>query len=544
VSFLCRLWKCLFGHRSGTEGYHEPGLPDSCGGCAVPAIPFVAVKFRDDFAIEYRDGDPERLPFWKRLQAEFEGIEFVRLYRGLENEKFRRLIELAQKSAAARDQRYDPPRFFQWFRVDAPARTRFGALAEQLRAQPEVETAYVEQPGRPPAPIGVPTTNPKFAAEQRYLQAPMQGTVINGGINAVHAWTQAPASTTGAGVKVVDYERGWGFTPPTAPAVAPIPMNHPDLPAVIPIPFGIGNDASSAEHGTNVLGVFGMRDDTTFGVGAAPAAAVHVVTPVVSYTPAGAAVFDHASALQAAIDRLRPLPLPVPVPFGDVLLIEHTIDDPSVPPPDPGAPPGPPRKQVPLELSPANFNLIELATQLGIAVVEAAGNGRPAWTADPRLDLDAWSEPGSPVKPFLPAPPNWRDVPAVPPFKDSGAILASCANVLPAGLLPRAPTWAPIGGRIDCWGWASSVRTASTNLGGWSIGFGGTSAAAAMVAGAAIILQGHELAVRGSQLSPRELRRRLADRTPGVHTPAALPSAPSTPSGLLGVMPNLASLIR
>jgi hypothetical protein len=122
--------------------------------------------------------------------------------------------------------------------------------------------------------------------------------------------------------------------------------------------------------------------------------------------------------------------------------------------------------------------------------------------------------------------------------------LVSCANILPAGLLPRAPTWAPIGGRIDCWGWASSVRTASTNLGGWSIGFGGTSAGAAMVAGAAIILQGHELAVRGSQLSPRELRRRLADRTPGVHTPAALPSATSTPSGLLGVMPNLASLIR
>jgi len=505
----------------------------------VPAIPYITLKFKDDFKIEYRDGDGERLPFWGQLNEMFPGIELLRLYRLLEVDAFKALIAFAQKSAASRDERYDPPRFFQWFRVTAPPHTAFGRLAEVLRSQAEVEAVFIEQPGSPPQPIGNPGTNPQFV-NQLYLRAPVQPGGTIGGINAVHAWNW----TVGTGVKVVDYERGWGFTFPAEPPPAPNPiaMNHSDLPAVNRIPFGIHNDPSCAEHGTNVLGMLAMTDNSAFGVGATPGATVYVVTPVTGYDNKGKALFSHADALLAAINLLRPLPRNVPV-VGDVLLIEHCIDDPSVPPPLPGTPPWPPRKQVPLELIPGNLNVIELATKAGITVVEAAGNGRSAYTPDPRLNLDTWPSATGP-HPFLPNPANFRDdnVQTVLPFRDSGAILVSCANMI-AGEIPWAPSWAPIGRRIDCWGWASSAQTTSTNTEGWKLNFGGTSAAAAMVAGAAILLHAHARAA-GIQLGPREARRKLCNPAAG-HTAAGIQgvSAPNTTSPLVGVMPDLAQVI-
>ena len=175
-----------------------------------------------------------------------------------------------------------------------------------------------------PPPVN-PTDDP-LSNKQGYLSAAPVG------IDAHFAWTHAD----GSGIGFVDLEQGWT-------------LDHEDLPAPIPV---IGPSQQLSEwtgHGTAVLGIVAAVDNDKGVVGIAPQAKVRVVSQWFG------SHFNTAEAIAAAIDQMQ---------AGDVLLIETT------------APPDAKLGWVPAEVQPLPlvFDLIKMATSIGITVLEPAGN--------------------------------------------------------------------------------------------------------------------------------------------------------------------------
>jgi len=175
---------------------------------------------------------------------------------------------------------------------------------------------------------------------------------------------------------------------------------------------------------------------------------------------------------------------------------------------------------VPVEIEPAVFDVVRLATSLGIVVVQAAGNGG--------VDLDTVVNPGG-QQIFNRASPG---------FQDSGAIIVGAAS----STAPHARLgFSCHGSRIDCYGWGENVDTLSsddtnTAINLYTTGFNGTSSATPIVTGAALAIQGLVQAASGDRLAPWQVRMILAD--PANGTPSQSPAVDR-----IGVMPNLRAII-
>jgi len=316
------------------------------------------------------------------------------------------------------------------------------------------------------------------------------------GIDARWTWTLAYGS--GASVGFVDVEQGWNLA-------------HEDLPAIVSLP-GVGQDVNpaSVRHGTGVLGIAVGVDNMKGIIGVAP-------------TPAWVSVASHFrdsdNTEGHVADAIASVLASGALAEGDVILIEYQDYF---------------NRQA--EMEPPVRATIQLATALGMIVVEVAGNlGK---------DLDTVPE----LNPMNPAT-----------FQESGAIIVGgCMSALDATAAghdrwvgvapPGAPPGVPIpasnyGLRVDCHAYAENVVTAGPALNtadalGPGTGpndqyrrdFGGTSAAAAIVAGAAVVLQGMHKAVKNVPLTSQEMRDVF--RTHGT------PQGNGNP-GHIGVMPDL-----
>jgi hypothetical protein len=201
--------------------------------------------------------------------------------------------------------------------------------------------------------------------------------------------------------------------------------------------------------------------------------------------------------------------------FGDVLLLEAQTKI-------GGAGP-----TLPVEVEQAEFDVIRLATAVGVIVVEAAGNGG--------RNLDTWADAAG-------AQPLNR---ASAAFRDSGAIMVGAAT----SAYPHARrVGSNFGSRIDCYGWGENVDTTGDGWMGtattdYTSSFHGTSSAVAIVAGAAVCVQG-AAAASGFRYSPLQMRSVLANPvsgTPSAH-PISTPYGP--PADLIGVMPNLRKILQ
>jgi hypothetical protein len=156
----------------------------------------------------------------------------------------------------------------------------------------------------------------------------------------------------------------------------------------------------------------------------------------------------------------------------------------------------------PVEQVAAVETAIRAAVNIGIAVIEPAGNGGS--------DIDAMLTAG-----------------------DSGAIVVgACADdgqhpSRLAGVLPSN-----FGGRVDCYALGEFVETLDINNGTRS-DYGGTSSASAIIAGAATVVLSIA-AAHGRTVTPPELRDWF--RQPGTES--------SNPvADLIGVMPDVGTLI-
>jgi serine protease len=320
------------------------------------------------------------------------------------------------------------------------------ALLEQLEKLPYITEAYF-------APLAAPAPA-DYVASQTYRGDAPRGL----GVDSVAALV----GTLGNNVQISDIEYSWN-------------TQHEDLSAArqpnTTISNGTASDPfTSTDHGTAVAGIL-SADQNGIGVnGIAPSARLRLVNAY--NTERG---WDVANAVLLAQTNSSP---------GDIILIEQQAF-------------GIGSEYVPVEWVPAVYDAIKLATDSGIIVVEAAGNGGR------NLDDPAYGTSFPQGKP------------------DSGAIMVGSGSIAcNAGIGGQAQRVRNVtsnyGARVNVQSWGSNVATtggygsgAPASNSAYTTVFNGTSSASALVAGAAAAISGHEKATTGTNVSSAALRNLL-----------------------------------
>jgi hypothetical protein len=357
-----------------------------------------------------------------------------------------------------------------FYTVDAPLE-RYEHIASRLRRLRIVQSVYIKPPAElpmPPSNAPVPAVTPDFSSQQGYLKA------ATAGIDARWAW-RVPGGD-GAGCWVIDVERAWRFSHED------LLQNQGGVIAGFP-----PNNVDYRNHGTAVVGMLG-GDTNGRGIrGICPGANIRAVS-----------TFDQnerehtAPAILIGAQALRP---------GDLLVLEMHRPGPrfnfTIRPDQKG--------YIPVEWWPDDFAAIRQAFNLGVIVVEAAGNGGE------NLDDALYDTPGPAF------PPSWKN-----PFRrgsaDSKAIVVG-AGAPPGGAfgVDRSRLgFSNFGKVVDAQGWGRQVVTTGRGelQGGWNEDrwytdiFGGTSGATPMVAGALLCVQGM-LRAAGSTLCTPSMARKL-----------------------------------
>lgn len=232
---------------------------------------------------------------------------------------------------AARMSGSEPPDLLRWLTIECPDDLieELLPVLQQLRLVDWVE----------PRPVSVPAsrdgvvswgTNPKAVGSPAIYGSPF-------GVDTLHAWRVDGG--TGLGVTVADVERGWF-------------LGHEDLLTAKITKYSVFSEASPGTHGTCVAGVLVGADNGVGIVGICPDAELLLVTPI-----RADGVNNLAVAVMVATKA---------VGAGGVVLIEQA--DPIKPPPENGP-------HVLVEVERAVHEAISKATQLGVTIIEPAGNG-------------------------------------------------------------------------------------------------------------------------------------------------------------------------
>lgn len=450
------------------------------------AVRRVIVKWNDELMLPYEDGAEKYLEgevkeLWDTLASQFLGITLKRLYTTASPEQIQALVARALEL----NPDYRPPNFLSYFVIEGNPNIDLNELSYELQGeawQSFVAIAYYDPTGVEPSITG--SANPEFGNQSYLTAAPI-------GVDAQFAWQQ---HSDGAGLKIVVLERAWN-------------TNHDDLPLPkINLLFG-SNSGPNPSHGTAVLGILVAQDNTTGCVGICP----EVMVGLISH-----AQNSRHDVMMAALTQMQ---------LGDILLLEVQLSPANTEDPDydlnyDGALSN--INNVPMEMMEADFALIELATNGGVTVIEAAGNGAQTGAGDLdqlKNDLLGNSQVASLFQHLN---------------NDSKAIMVAAST---------GPTRAPhpqsnFGSRINCYASGEQIRTLAPNNGitNSTNDFGLTSGASAIVAGVAALVQTFAKTTLHRPLGPSELRVLLSNST--INT-----LSNNATSDRIGVMPNLANLL-
>lgn len=431
----------------------------------------IVVKFREETGVRVRHGGlgvdgiygpPRWSPRYRQLKRDLRRVEKIAARHGLRPTPLFPLGERRLELWRERVQRVsgfagvDLNHYVSFELSDLGRRTPVEKIARTIVSIPSVEVVYPEtltvhgfEASVGPMDIAAPGITPTFLGMQGYLQPAPKG------VDAFFAWS-VPGGA-GLGIRVNDVDTG-------------VNENHEDLPDL----FSSDGQGYDPAHGTATLGVIAARDNGIGLKGIAFAAEVGMEL---------ASNLNSAAVIQTAVMEVSP---------GDVVLTEtgKTLNGWDCPcnPTQAG--------NVAQEVYPAQFDVIRMATQFGVIVVEAGGNGCVDYDDE---SFDGWFD---------------RNV------QDSGAIIVG------AGLsTAREPTcYSPYGHRIDLHAWAEDitclefVRPTEDPVFDAGPGrlygpnFGGTSGATAIVAGVVASLQGayqNQFIVVLPPLSPETIRQLL-----------------------------------
>ena len=355
----------------------------------------IVVKFKENLTLPYVDELEEMLPSlqlmgWDAIAKLTAGSSFRRILRGFSPQNTRAIFDLAQKMNPKLQAK--SVALFHHFVIEAVPEALAKEVLAALRSWPAVEYAYFA-----PTTVPAPTiTAPAIPQSQYYLNAAPLG------IDARYA-LQLPGGD-GTGQQIVDVEAGWT-------------LQHQGLLDAAGAPFvqliGTLNNPSNASHGTGVLGILcGNNRCGVLGIAHHLASAAVVGHDGVSGASVHRAIELAILSLMPGIDPTRlgdpgylnelvNAPTLPQVPGGPVLLIEVQVGRPSDP-----------NYGMPVEIDPVVAGLLEIATAIGIVVVEAAGNGGH--------DLDAYPDEcrGSTDRILNLNFPG--------EFRDTGAIMVGC----------------------------------------------------------------------------------------------------------------------
>jgi len=352
-------------------------------------------------------------------------------------------------------------------KIDNPSNERLLSLANELEKISAVEYCSLIslEPIKPP--VDIPPTTPNFEPNQGYIQA-------NPGVNMQYAWN---LGLTGTGIKIKDIEYG-------------LNTNHEELnhrSVLIHPGMTISSSASISftEHGTAVFGVM-YADKGSYGVsGMAYGAAEMRLFP--EWQQSG---YNRVNAVaQAIADSV----------IGDVILYEMQTSGRDT------------NLYVPAEYVGPIWDLTKAATDAGLTIVAAAGNGNE--------DLD---------------------IPAYAMYMargNSGAIIVGAGT---SNIAHNKLGFSTYGSRVDVQGWGQNVLTTGYGsafmIGGdfnqGYTNFSGTSSATPIVASCAAVLQSYYHTLTGNYMTGIQMRTLL--KTTGI---------PQGTGGNIGPFPNMEAAI-
>ena len=305
------------------------------------------------------------------------------------------------------------------------------------------------------------TQTPDFSDMQIYKEGNHGGDTI--GIYAEYAWG---LGIKGEGIQVADVEWGWNY-------------DREDLAGPNFIDGLTTTDHLLDEHGTAVAGVIFAKDN---GIGVTGMA--HEAENFTGYSvvPKG-----RTAAIGLALENLN---------TGDVLMYELQRV-------------GPAGEVVPADFSQSVWDLTKAASDAGVIVVAAAGNG--SQNLDGNL-YTTYMNRG-----------------------DNGSIMVGAATTKGRNKIE----YSNYGTRVNISGWGNLVTTTgygAIHYGGpnstYTIAFGGTSAATPIAASAVILVQSYYKKIHNKILTPIEMRELLIET-----------GTPQGTGGSIGPLPNVQAAI-
>lgn len=386
----------------------------------------------------------------------------------------RKLDEMIQNSKANGNSGESVEKLKRIFKVNLPLHTNeeAGQLARALERFPEVEYVSVmsSTPIEPPF-VKAFITTPDLESLQTYLND-------NPGINAKYAWSRG---ITGQNIRIRDVEYGFYKTHEMLSNQNSIQLE----PGYSPNSGLSGNNYR--DHGTAVVSILGSVKDNIGLSGAAYSASE--IKGYMEWTTVG---YNRAAAVSRSINASQ---------AGDIILYEMQTG-------------GKDGQYCPAEYDSVIWDLTKAATDSGIIIIAAAGNGNQ--------NLD---------DPFY-ATYNARG--------NSGAIIvgAGSPNTTHSKL-----SFSTYGSRVDVQGWGSNVLAAgygsyqkydNDNNRTYNY-FSGTSSATPVVASAATLIQSYYRQATGQYLSPAAMKNLLVS--------TGIPQGGTVAGQKIGPFPNVKNAI-